>query len=257
MVETYKLYNGSYQLTFDTVKHLYQVEGRVAYGVTNIVGVIDKPALRYWAVNQAIENLKLNLPVGKPLDEVEISRLLESAKKAHTETAGKAADIGTMIHEWVESCIKKLVAGEKPPKRPVNKEMNQAVSGFAKWVKENKVKFLLSERKVYSVAYNYAGTLDVEAVINGRPAIIDVKTSNGIWPEYGLQVAAYENARCEETGDVYDTYVLRLSKTNGYEPFEVKKYDASETRRNFKAFLACLELYSWKMANKRSELLAK
>lgn len=256
MTETYKLYEDKILLNFDTAKHLYTVEDKPVYGVTNIVGVLGKPALIYWAVNQTVSNLKAILKPGVAYDEVQISRMLEDAKKQHRDTAGAAADIGTMIHDWVSQWVEAQIKGTPYPEAPINKEMKSATDGFISWVKEHKVKFLLTEQKIYSAQFGYAGTLDAEAEVDGKLAIIDFKTSSAIYPEYLLQASAYLQARKEETGKEYDgVYIVRLSKSNGVIPFEAKK--AENIDELFIIFRACLAIYKWQMANKKAELLNK
>jgi len=102
MIERYKLYNGEVELLFDSDKHVYTSNKEIICGVTSATGVLDKPALKFWAVNMAIDLLYDRLVPGVSLDEVEIKDLLEEARRAHTRRLGKAADIGTMIHAWLE-----------------------------------------------------------------------------------------------------------------------------------------------------------
>ena len=52
MVEKYPLYQGKVILEFDSQNHIYSVEGKQVYGVTNIIGVLAKPALIFWASNK-------------------------------------------------------------------------------------------------------------------------------------------------------------------------------------------------------------
>lgn len=144
------------------------------------------------------------------------------------------------------------------PKLPINPEMKTAIQGFLKWAKENKVKFIHSERKIYSKKHKYAGTLDAEAMVNGKLAIIDFKTANAFYPEYFLQIAAYQQARQEEEEKKYDgAYIVRFSKNkeNGKPLFEVKKSENFEGC--LRTFLACLQIYKWQMYNKGQEILLK
>ena len=244
MIEKHQLYDKKITLEFDPVKHIYSINGKTIYGCTSIVGVINKPALMYWAVNQAIDNLAGILKPGVSYDEVQIKNMLEEAKKRHTKTKEAAADIGAMIHDWISKFLKAGMEKKPLPKLPVNPEMKTAIQGFLKWAKENKVKFIHSERKIYSKKHGYAGTLDAEAKVNGKLAIIDFKTSNAFYPEYFLQTVAYQQAREEEEGKKYDgAYIIRFSKNkdNGQPLFEVKRSDNFEGC--LRTFLACLQIY--------------
>ncbi|KKK47780.1 hypothetical protein LCGC14_3151750, partial [marine sediment metagenome] len=71
MTHQYKLYNGKVILEFEESKHIYSVGGKVIYGTTSIVNVIEKPALRQWAANRAAETVEAFLEPGRKLDELE------------------------------------------------------------------------------------------------------------------------------------------------------------------------------------------
>ena len=257
MTTKYSLYQGKVILEFDENKHIYSVNGKTIYGTTSITGVINKPALVYWAANMAADAFLANMEAGKPLDEVQIKELSNIIRTAHAQKKDKAADIGTMIHEWLEQFLKAGLAKKPIPKKPINPEMKNAIEAFLSWTKKNKVKFTETERKVYSKKYGYAGTLDAIAVVNGKPTIVDFKTSNAIYPEMFLQTVAYQSALQEETKKIYThNLILRLSKENkekGIEPFEV--LETENYVENFKTFIACLKIYSWQINNKKSEII--
>ena len=263
MNQKYSLYNGEIELVFDDrpTKHIYYVNDKVVYGVTSIIGnVLAKPALLYWAVNQAIEYMENNLKPGEMLDEVQIKTLLENARTAHRNKSAKAADIGKIGHKWLEDYVKARIEKKEIPKRPVNKELKKGIDGFFQWAKDYKVALIASEQKVYSREYEFAGTYDLEAMVNSKRAMNDFKFSNAIYDEYVLQASAYLKAKEEETGIIYDggINILRLSKNiNDSNPFEVRCITRQEVDRYFKAFLCCLEIYRWQMENKRLEILAR
>jgi hypothetical protein len=234
-IQTFKLYNGEVELTFNEEKHLYVTGGYQVDGVTSVLQIINKPALMYWAVNMALEHIGSNLKPGQALDEVQLKKLLADAKIAHRAKSTDAADIGTMIHEWIE----KWITGKKP-ETPINVQMKQATDSFLKWVDDNNVKFVDSERMVYSKKWGYAGTLDFTATIGKEFVIGDIKTSTGIWDEYWLQVAAYEQAFREEFADkdVARAVIVRVGKDAS---LEIK--DSVDYKKNVMAFNAALVLH--------------
>ncbi len=236
MVEKYLLYNNQIELFFDPDKHIYQVNGKIVDGVTSVVQIIDKSGpLMYWAVNQATDYLRNNLKPGQALDEIEIREILEEASKQHRLSKTRAGNVGDLTHEYIEKAIR----GEKP-KMPVNKQIRSGIKAFAKWAKENKLKPKFAEKKVYSKRFRYAGTTDIIGLVNGKLAVIDIKTSNGIYHEMRYQVAAYQNAWEEETGKkCEERWIIRLGKEDG--EFEAIKLDDYE--KDFKAFLAALILH--------------
>ena len=236
----FKLYNGEIELCFDSDTHTYTVGEDIIYGVTSIVGVLNKPALMYWAVNKAVEYMDNNLKVGVVVDEINKVNLLKEAKSAHRIHKETAGNIGTLTHDWLESYIKAGINKLPRPELPVNKELRTGVETVLEWVKKFKVKFISSERKVYSKKHKYAGTLDAEATINGQLAVIDFKTSSGIYPEYFLQTSAYVKALEEETGNKYKyTVIVKIPKNGG--EFMYSKNEKIDLY--FKSFLGCLENY--------------
>ena len=250
----YELYDGKIQLKFEPRKHLYTVEGKTVYGVTSVIGIINKPALTYWMLNQCLGYIDENLPVGKTLDEVEKQQLLQEAKYAHKKSAFQASTTGQLVHDWIERYVQgKIIRAKEEIVLPTNKEMRQAVSAFLDWDKKNKVEYLSAERKVFSKKYWYAGTLDIEAIINDKLSIVDIKTSAAIYPDYFLQTAAYIKAMEEEHKKHYkEAWIIRVPKSG--DSFEAKK--TTKIPEYFRAYLGCLEVYKWQMARKKESLRA-
>jgi len=113
------------------------------------------------------------------------------------------------------------------------------VTAFLRWIKEYKVKFIESERLVYSKKYDYVGLMDLKARINGKLALVDFKTSKGVYNEYRYQVAAYLYADQEESGDKYEEcWIIKFDKDDGN--FEAHKIEDFED--DYKAFLGALQV---------------
>lgn len=231
----FPLYNDSVHLLFDANKHLYTVDGKKVDGTTGILGVIAKPALMYWAVNVTIAYLQKCFQAGEMYDEVQIKKFFDGAKSAHRKKSSEAADIGTMVHNWIRDHI----AGKKP-KTPVNTIIKNAINQFLSWEKDHNVKFLESEKVVYSREHNYAGTLDFIAEVDGEIKIGDFKTSTGIWDEYWYQLAAYQQAYMEEYPGlkIAGGIIVRCGKDGSLEVAERTDYE-----KNVIAFNSALALY--------------
>jgi hypothetical protein len=206
--------------------------------VTQALGIIAKPALINWAANMAVDCIKDQIAPGQSYDELQLSAIFESGRKAHFQKKKDAGDKGTMIHKWVEGYIK----GENPP-MPINKDLQEAVKRFLMWVAKHKVKFLLSEQQVYSQKFNYTGTLDFVCVVDGKMYVGDLKTSSGVYPEYMVQTAAYRYAREEEfpDEDYAGQLILRIGKEDASIDFVILA-DEDWYRKMFVAFLAALKL---------------
>jgi hypothetical protein len=234
----FELYNGEVKLAFDPEKHLYTYDGKKVDGTTGALGVIAKPALMYWAVNQAIEYLQFALKPGESYDEIQIKAMLEGAKTSHRKKTTDASDKGKIVHEWCEDWI----AGKKP-KTPINQELKNSTNKFLEWMQLNKVEFFESERPVYSKQHNFAGTLDFVAKVNGKMMIGDFKTSNAIYDEYWFQTSAYQLAYEEENPGVKieGQIIVRIGKDG---VLEVKEnHERFDYNENAKAFLSALTLH--------------
>lgn len=233
-MKQYKLYKNTVLLDFDEEKHIYTVDGKKIEGVTGVTGVIAKPALIYWAVNQAIGYLQMALKPGKSYDELELKKLLEDAKFAHRKVTTTAGDIGTLVHEAIETYIKEGKITE-----PVNDKAKESFKQFVKWATDNKVKFLESERKLYSKEKGYAGTMDFYCEKQGKFFIGDTKTSSGIYDEMWFQTSGYQQAYQEETGAKVDGHIIvRVGKDGTIEVKENYEYE-----KNVIAFNGALVLY--------------
>ena len=253
-----KLYGGKVEVKFYSDGHAYWVNGKRTTGVTTYLGIIDKSrALIPWAVGLYKDYLTAALANGG----VTIENIEEGARQ-HTIRKEEAASIGSDVHDWIEKYIK----GEKP-EMPERKEAQIGVNAFLDWVKANKVKFISSERVIYSRKHDFVGRMDIEAKVNGELCLIDIKTSNGLYNTYNIQTAAYVKADEEESKRKYEgRWLLRLAKETEaefikrmsdkgksdvpYQVFEAKFLDNEKgnMKRDFDAFLACIELYRWNAA---------
>ena len=244
--ETHKLYNGEVELMFDPVAHLYTVNGKRVTGVTGATSTIAKPALIFWASNMAVSYISKSIKAGLRYDEIQLKEIFENAKRAHTTFKESAASKGKMVHEWIEEFIK-----GRNPRPPMNEELRNATEAFVKWTKENKVIFRLSEQKAYSKLWNYAGTLDFTAEVNGKLVLGDVKTSSGIYPEMFYQVAAYQLAREEEypDEDYKSNLIVRCGKDGSLEIQESREFE-----ENSRAFLGALAIYNRQQELKDREI---
>lgn len=229
----YKLYNGKEIITFDEQKHrYYDSKGNWLPGVTTITGIIDKSgALMGWAIKMM--GLYLLDQQKKGNDRI-TEEIIDTAKREYRRIKRDAADIGKEIHEWVSEWIK----GNKP-EMPSNEKVINGITAFLRFQKENKVKWVETERAVYSKKHKYAGTLDAIGEIGGQLTLIDFKSSSGIYDEMRFQVAGYQIAYEEETGKkIQRAMILKFGKETG--DFEVKELENIEEDK--KAFLACLQI---------------
>ena len=256
-----KLYNGKIEVRLSD-SHIYYINGERNTGVTTYCGIKDKSQpLIYWAVGLFRDYLYEKLPEGINEGHIEEGARLHSVRKQ------EAATIGDMAHSWIEKYLK----GEKP-EMPDHDSAVIAVNAFLDWVKEHKVKFISSERIVYSKKYDYSGKLDAEAIVDGKLCLVDIKTGNDLRNDVKLQTAAYLMADIEESKKKYkgrwavrlaketeEEYLARMEKkgreAKSYVAFEAMYLDENggSLKEDFEAFLACVNLYRW---NKQTDFYA-
>lgn len=223
--------------TFDEVKHLYYLDGKRMTGCTSVLGMIAKPALLPWAAKMAVEYIKENYK-GELTNE-----LLETAKKAHTLKRDKAAKQGTDIHAIIENRIKEAIeVGGIINGHELNEEFQ--VSNFIDWAMNNKVVFLESEKRVYSIKHFTAGTYDFKCKIDDKIYIGDIKTSSGIYDRTPFaQCAAYQMMEMEMGGtDKIDgRLIINIKKDDKFTEDDV--YVSYFYEDDLALFLAALEIY--------------
>lgn len=164
-----------------------------------------------------------------------------------------AGDKGSKVHKAIGDVLKGIeVRVDSKYENPTTGEMEEltleecdCILSFVNWFKEVKPKTITWESTVFSDQYNYAGTVDYICEIDGKPWIIDFKTSQYIWSEYELQLSAYrqtiENAENHFRGlDVANlgTAILQI----GYKRNK-NQYKFTEIENKFDLFLAAKKIW--------------
>lgn len=225
---------------FDKELHLHKLDGKPLTGVTTVLKVVSKgDALMQWAVNEAVKHLVMKgKPYYGPNDDLEDhyivnGKVLDEAKKAHTARKTSAGNVGTKVHEWIESFVK----GENPKR---DDEIHHITENFVRWWKDHNVRLLETERNVWSKELWIGGIVDLVLEIDGKVWVGDIKTSGAIYPEYFWQTSAYQYC-LQEQGmypEIEGHIILRCGKDGS---FEVEKYRGYE--ENIDAFKSCLKIY--------------
>lgn len=237
--ETKKLYNGEVKIDFYPKSHRFKKDGEWIPSVTSFLNIIAKRALIQWAANMAADYLLDLLREGEPIT----AQMIQEARYKHKDIKKEAADTGSQVHEWAENYIK---TGKI--ELPKDQDVRRGIKAFLTWIDQHKVVFKSSERVVYSKDHHYVGILDAEAEIDGKLYLIDFKTSKGYYPEFDLQVAAYQRA-AEEEGSKYDgRAIVRFDKLTG--KFEYIELPMENYLDDLAAFLSAMKLKQWKDSKK-------
>jgi hypothetical protein len=211
--------------------------GIVKASVTTLLKLLDKKGLLQWAANSSVEYLREAYRAKKELTEADF----ELARKAHTAKATGAALTGGNVHDAVSVYIKAQIEGTPWQQTILVGAEQTAFDAFLAWVKTHEIRFVSTERVLYHLEMDVAGTMDVEYMEKGILYKADFKTTDlkkyraefaagYLWPEWTIQVGAYafmdgaEQAMCAGTPKqqeaFWDTYkpamsVLVLDKVNG------------------------------------------
>jgi hypothetical protein len=217
-----------------TPKQGYSFAGERFPGTTTIIGRWkDSGGLLHWAFKQG-----------------------QSGAASLYENANKAADIGTACHSMIEAHINHSDAWEalalvNLPDDGKEKAKN-AFGMYLQWERQSGIKMLSKwqEIQLVSPVYKFGGTPDAIGEIEGQVVLIDWKTSNGVYGDYLIQLAAYQHLINEgvrmDTGEPIGVkvgsgaYLCRFSKD--FPDFEARYFgDLSEEWVQFTRFREAYE----------------
>ena len=170
-------------------------------GTTTIIGRFkDSGALLWWAFRQ-----------GEACERGEVTGLYDKRDEA--------ADSGTLAHEMVEMHIKG--SEFKAPENVSEKVLTQAENAYLmylEWADQSKLEIIEQEMNLVSEEYQFGGTPDAIGMIKGELCLVDWKTSNGVYPDYLIQLAAYRHLWEENHPDKPITggfHLCRFAKEHG------------------------------------------
>lgn len=238
-----KHYDDSVELLFDEEKHIYLIGRDRVPGVTGILGELAKPGLVYWAGNCARDYVKENLKLGHEYDEIDRDELANRAGRAHRAAINRAAGIGTLTHNFAENYINARMLDTEEPFLPRNKVAARCSKQFLDWYEGHDIQPIATEFRCLSMKHWFAGTSDLDCMMDGKRTMVDFKTSKGIYPEMGYQLAAYCKARKEELGIHYDQRVIACFPKEGA-TFETQSFEDFDN--DWKVFRAARDVYKVK-----------
>jgi len=213
-------------LKYDDKKHAYMVGDEPVISVTKIVDAVFPKNLTEWAAKAgadwwwdtylAKEFVKIIVMDGKVC--------YNGIRNAHKDISREAKNIGTDVHKWIELWIKfKIHGGSSVADYPY--EVKTPMENFHKWVGSRDIEWISTEQKIYSKLYNFAGTVDAIAKVDGKVCVIDFKTSAKIYKEYYMQVSAYYGALAEMGMEPDYGMIVRFDKKENV--YQESVFDAS------------------------------
>ena len=252
-----------FQLVFDPDVHSYKVDGEKVPSVTKVIDACFPKHLTDWAVAEGADFFKASLEPYRlaPTEDSGtfmlparvVTHIYKGIQTAYKSIGKDAAQIGTIVHDWIESAIKYKMNGGAAPKTPKGDEIGNCIKAYKDWSRERKPVWLQTEQKIYyhdpGGVNCYAGTVDAIAEVDGKLCVIDFKTSKKIYKPYHLQVAAYAQAiAMQDQIDMPMGMILRLDKETG--TFQEKLFDP---KPHIHMFFHCLDLKAWNTARIKHE----
>ena len=144
---------------------------------------------------------------------------------------------GGDVHEWLELVDFGYLQGDEPP---------EAIAGFVnaylRFKNESGFAPELVEHVVVSRTHRYAGTLDRTGKLNGKRALIDLKSGATIVPSMALQTAGY--ALCLD--ELHERYTLQLRPDGSY------RLARHRDRSDAHDFLAATRIAHWQLRHGRT-----
>lgn len=158
-------------------------------GVTSILNGLPKPFLKPWGEKMAAEWAVDNIgSVVQMVINGQHKAAVDAIKGASRRYTTERADIGTEAHDLFE----RMARGEEIGR--VHPDFEGYVEQFQKFLDDFQPNYLMMEETVWSNKHRYAGSFDAIAEIGGEVIVLDNKTTKSIYPEVGLQLAAYRYA---------------------------------------------------------------
>lgn len=191
--------------------------GKIVPGVTTVISLLAKPALVGWAWKLGVQGQDMN------------------------KVRDMAADIGTCAHYLCECYLK----GETPDLQHFTQfilgEGTKLFNAFKDWWERQDIQVIVSEENVVSENWDYGGCIDIVANHYGKVSLLDIKTSKGIYAEYRIQLAAYEQAWNELHPDqpIEKIMVLHLDK----EQYTCSVHPFQDLKTEWEIFLHLRQIY--------------
>lgn len=161
-----------------------------------------------------------------------------------------AGDKGSKVHQAFEDLVKgnavaidaKYVNNSTGLLEELTKEEYECVMAGNEWLTEMNPEIISTEKVLVSNEYDYAGTRDLLCRIDGKLWVLDIKTSQDIYTDMKIQVAAYKHASDDlPGGEEVNLGILQL----GYRRNKEKKWKLTPIPDLFDLFLSAKKSWAY------------
>jgi hypothetical protein len=208
----------------------YNAAGDKLPGTTTVIGRFkESGGLVQWAYKSGREH----------------ERMVAQGKEAPRhlyDVVDEAALAGNIAHDMIEARI----LGKEPPNVTASPEVlaraGNAFNQFLEWRDQSRIEIVATERAYVSERYQFGGTVDaIGRDIKGRIVLLDWKTSNAVYQDYLIQLAAYALLleECAPDWIPQGFHLLRVAK----ESADFAHHFFGELEDAKRAFVLMRELY--------------
>jgi len=217
----------------------YLIGDRKFARVTSTCGIPDKH-LDLWAAGMAAKTA-VSEQGWRSLPEEEAIKYL---KTAHERDRDAKAARGTRVHGYIEA----VMYGTEPEGELEEQDVSYLEAADQLFF-DHEITVLNAELLCVSEAHEYAGTMDLLCVLDGKRLLLDWKTSARIHDSYSWQLAAYLSADyvIDATGKTYPMADLQVQGAGAVHLFP-GGYELFMLADKEKAFAEFLALHAFRMS---------
>jgi hypothetical protein len=190
-------------------------------GVTTALNELAKPALIMWAYNKGLNN----------------ENLYEKDESANAGTVVHARILGQFL-------------GYEIDKYNISQEVwdwtENSIQSFNEYIKGKKIEVILAETPLVSEKFQYGGTLDLLAKVDGVCELWDYKTGSGIYDTHIYQLSALRQLVIENGFEAPERVVPINIPKGPDDSFAIQSICADNLEDEFKLFLHCVEIWNLK-----------
>lgn len=199
----------------------YYVDGKRVPGATGVLGVLSGGNLARWANNLGLAGIDSDL--------------------YRDETAA----IGKLAHAMIEADLKGEALDNSDFTANQIRAAEWSFASYREWREAHDIKPLLVEGRMVSKEHRFGGTIDLYAEIDGRPGLIDFKTSKAIYLNHKAQVSGYAKMMIENEHRFKSVRIVKIGRDEG-ESFQEYVMSRDELADCWQIFLHALEIYRLK-----------
>lgn len=158
------------------------------------------------------------------------------------EQRDEAAAAGTIAHDMIEAFILSKPQPVVTADPTLLEKASNAFKQFCEWQEQTKIEIIGTEQAYVSERHQFGGTIDaIGKDMKGRIVLLDWKTSNSVYQDYLIQLAAYALLleECKPEWKPEGFHLIRVAKESA--DFAHHFYGELEDAK--KAFVLMRELY--------------